>query len=136
MVDCGKPEPERQSTPGRLQRWANSLKRDALILWLAARDPFVPLFAKIVAGLTAAYAFSPIDLIPDFIPVLGLVDDVLIVPAGLWLALKMVPKAVVARLRMEAAGLSERPVSRAGLAMVLIVWALAAVTAWRWLSPS
>lgn len=119
-----------------MQRWANSLKRDALILWLAARDPFVPLFAKIVAGLTAAYAFSPIDLIPDFIPVLGLVDDVLIVPAGLWLALKMVPKAVVARLRMEAAGLSERPVSRAGLAMVLIVWALAAVTAWRWLSPS
>ena len=120
--------------PGRLQRWAKSLKRDALTVWLAARDRAVPLHAKLVAALTAAYAFSPVDLIPDFIPVLGLLDDLLIVPAGVWLVLKLVPAAVVARLRNEAEGLAQRPVSKAGPAMAVLLWLALALLAWRWIS--
>lgn len=119
---------------GRLRRWAKRLERDALTVWLAARDPAVPVLAKIVAALTAAYAFSPIDFIPDFIPVLGLVDDLLIVPAGVWLVLRLVPAPVIARLREKAEGLGKKPVSKAGLAIILSVWGLLLVIAWRWFS--
>ena len=73
----------------RLRRWAGALKRDVMVLWLAARDPRVRFAAKLLAGLVAAYAISPIDLIPDFVPVLGLLDDLLLVPAGIWLALRL-----------------------------------------------
>lgn len=110
---------------GRLRRWAKRLRRDALTIWLAARDPEVPIAARLIAALVAAYAFSPIDLIPDFIPVLGLLDDVLIIPAGLWLALSLVPQHVRERLRSEAADMADRPVSRAGLMIVLAIWAAA-----------
>ena len=82
-----------------LKRWARALKRDVIALWLAARDPRVPLAAKLVAGAVAAYALSPIDLIPDFIPVLGYLDDLLIVPAGIWLALRLIPAELMAELR-------------------------------------
>lgn len=119
---------------GRLRRWARRLKRDALTVWLAARDPAVLLPAKIVAGLTAAYAFSPLDLIPDFIPVLGLVDDLLIVPAGVWLVLRLVPAPVLARLRKKAESLTEKPVSKVGLAIMLGLWGVLLVVAWRWFS--
>lgn len=67
----------------RLRGWARALKREVIVLWLAARDPRVPLGAKLLAGGVAAYALSPIDLIPDFIPVLGLLDDLLLVPLGI-----------------------------------------------------
>lgn len=120
--------------PRRLRRWAKQLERDALTIWLAARDPAVPLLAKIVAALTAAYAFSPIDLIPDFIPVLGLVDDLLIVPAGVWLVLRLVPAPVLARLRKKAESLTEKPVSKVGLAIMLGLWGVLLVVAWRWFS--
>ena len=113
-----------------LRAAARRLKADALTLWLAARDPEVPWLAKIVAALTAAYAFSPIDLVPDFIPVLGLLDDLLIVPAGVWLAMRFIPAPVVERLRRDAALLAEKPVSRAGLVMVIAIWALAALAIW------
>ena len=83
-----------------------------------------------MALAVAAYAFSPIDLIPDFIPVLGLLDDLLLVPAGVWLALRLVPPALVAHWRREAAGIAEKPVSRAGLAIVLIGWIAIAGTVW------
>ena len=79
----------------------------------------------------AAYAFSPIDLIPDFIPVLGLLDDLLIVPAGIWLALRMIPPALMAEFRAEAMVRAERPVSRKAAAAIAAVWAAAIVlTAW------
>ena len=104
-----------------LREWAARLKRDVVALWLAARDPRVPLLAKAVAGAVAAYALSPIDLIPDFIPVLGLLDDLLIVPAGIWLAARLVPPPLLAELRAEAAR-RERPVSRAGALAVLAIW--------------
>jgi uncharacterized membrane protein YkvA (DUF1232 family) len=89
--------------------------------------------AKVVAGLTAAYALSPIDLIPDFIPVLGCLDDLLIVPAGIWLALRLIPPALMAELRAEAEA-HDRPRSRAGAAGVVAIWLVAvALFGWLWL---
>lgn len=112
----------------RLHGWARTLKRDTIALWLAARDPRTPLAARLIAGAVAAYALSPIDLIPDFIPVLGLFDDLLIVPAGLWLALRLIPPTLIVELRAEAALRAERPVSRVASVAIVAVWlALAAV---------
>nr|WP_247713415.1 YkvA family protein [Qipengyuania polymorpha] len=107
---------------GRLADWAKTLKRDVLALWLAARDARTPLVAKLLAGAVAAYALSPIDLIPDFIPVLGLLDDLLIVPLGIWLVLKLIPAALMAEFRERAARLAERPNSMVGLLFVVAIW--------------
>ncbi|TLW97566.1 DUF1232 domain-containing protein [Rhizobium sp. MHM7A] len=106
----------------KAKNWAKSLKRDIVALWLAARDRRVPWYAKAVAGAVAAYALSPIDLIPDFIPVLGYLDDLVIVPLGILLATRLVPADVMAALRVEAARRIERPSSRAGLIFILAVW--------------
>lgn len=114
-----------------LRDWARILKRDVVALWIAARDSRVPWHAKALAGIVAAYALSPIDLIPDFIPLLGLVDDLLIVPAGIWLVVRLIPPALMAELRAEASRRSERPVSRAAAAAVLLIWLTAAAAlAW------
>ncbi len=102
--------------------WAKSLKRDIVALWLAASDRRVPWYAKAVAGSVAAYALSPIDLIPDFIPVLGYLDDLLIVPLGIMLAVRLIPSDVMAELRVDAAARLERPSSRAGLIVILAIW--------------
>ncbi|MFS2149861.1 YkvA family protein [Rhizobium sp. Rhizsp42] len=102
--------------------WAKSLKRDVVALWLAARDTRVPWYAKAAAGGVAAYALSPIDLIPDFIPVLGYLDDLLIVPLGIMLAVRLIPSDVMAELRADAAARLERPTSRAGLIVILAIW--------------
>jgi len=115
----------------RLRAWARGLKRDVMALWLAARDPRVPMLAKLLAGLVAAYALSPIDLIPDFIPVLGYLDDLLIVPAGIWLAVRLIPADVLADLRKTALE-RQRPVSRGGLFIVVIVWSALLWAAWHW----
>lgn len=93
-----------------------------IALWHAARDPRVPLAAKLVAGAVAAYALSPIDLIPDFIPVLGYLDDLLIVPAGIWLALRLIPAELIADLRRHADDMEAFPVSRAGAVAVIVLW--------------
>ncbi|MBY5316356.1 DUF1232 domain-containing protein [Rhizobium leguminosarum] len=106
----------------KAKNWAKSLKRDIVALWLAARDPRVPWHAKAVAGAVAAYALSPIDLIPDFIPTLGYLDDLLIVPLGIMLAIRLVPVEVMNELRTEATGRIERPSSRVGLIFILAVW--------------
>ena len=106
----------------RLKEWARALKRDVLALWLAARDPRVPRLAKLLAGLVTAYALSPIDLIPDFIPVLGLLDDAILIPLGVWLFLKMVPADVYARERAVAEEASHRPVSRIAAAVIALLW--------------
>lgn len=118
----------------RLKDWASRLKRDVVALWLAARDPRVPWHAKAVAAAVAAYALSPIDLIPDFIPVLGLVDDLLIVPLGVLLAIKLVPPAVMEDLRTEAAR-QRKPRSTAGLIAVLVLWLAALAFAVRLVWP-
>lgn len=117
----------------RLRQWARSVKRDVVALWLAARDPRTPLAAKLAAAAVAAYALSPIDLIPDVIPVLGYLDDVLIVPAGIMLARRLVPPALMQTFRAEAARLEQRPVSRAGLVAIVAIWAVASLAAAAWL---
>ena len=111
----------------RLKAWAGRIKRDVLALWLAARDRRTPWAAKAVAAGVVAYALSPIDLIPDFIPVLGLLDDAVLLPLGILLAVRLVPKALMAEFRAAAEGV-RRPLSRAGAVLVVGLW-LAAVAA-------
>ncbi|OWK24042.1 membrane protein [Rhizobium yanglingense] len=107
----------------KAKTWAKSLRCDIAALWLAARDPRVPWLAKATAAAVAAYALSPIDLIPDFVPVLGYLDDLVIVPLGILLAVKLVPPEIMAELRKEATLRASRPASsRAGLLFVLAVW--------------
>ncbi|CAA9515396.1 MAG: hypothetical protein AVDCRST_MAG39-2414 [uncultured Sphingomonadaceae bacterium] len=122
----------------QLKVWARTLKRDVMVLWLAAREPHVPWAAKLLAGAVAAYALSPIDLVPDFIPVLGYLDDLLIVPLGVWAAVKLIPAPVLAELRRQAEQ-HQRPRSVAGLAIVASIWLAAAVltiaVAWPMIRP-
>jgi uncharacterized membrane protein YkvA (DUF1232 family) len=118
-----------------LKSWARALKRDVHALYLAGRDPRVPWFAKLLAIIVAAYALSPIDLIPDFIPVLGYLDDLLLVPLGIWLVVRLIPPHVMAQLREQAAQAGEKPVSRAAAIGVVLIWialaALAGVALWQ-----
>ena len=107
--------------------WARRIKQDVLALWIAARDRRTPILAKVVAGAVAAYALSPIDLIPDFIPVLGYLDDLLIVPLGIMLAIKLIPTSLMLEFRATATAQSGRPVSKAGLMIVISVWLVACV---------
>ena len=95
-------------------------------MYFACRDPRTPWFAKVVAGAVVAYALSPIDLIPDFIPVLGYLDDLIIVPLGIALAVKMIPNAVLVDCRMRAQAASERPTNRKAAAIVVAIWVAAA----------
>src|SRR3712207_4388394 len=97
-----------------------------MALYLATRDPRTPWHAKAVAACVAAYALSPIDLIPDFVPVLGYLDDLVIVPLGIVLAVRLVPPDLMAEFRQRADGLGQRPVSRAGAAVVVALLLLAA----------
>lgn len=108
------------------KQWARNIKRDVVALWLAARDPRVPWYAKATAGAVAAYALSPIDLIPDFIPIIGYLDDLIIVPLGIMLAVKLVPTDLMQEFRDEATRRA-KPVSKAGLAFVVAAWILAAL---------
>lgn len=114
----------------RVKDWAKAIKRDVIALWLASRDARVPIAAKVVAGLVAAYALSPVDLIPDFIPILGYLDDLIIVPLGIALAVRLIPPHVMQDLRLRADA-SSRPRSLVGLAMVIAVWLGLAVLAYR-----
>lgn len=115
----------------RAKRWAKGTKRDVVVLWLAARDRRVPWYAKFAAGAVAAYALSPIDLIPDFVPVLGYLDDLVIVPIGIVAVIKLIPADVLAQLRIEAARRTERPASRGGLIAIISIWLLlAALSVW------
>lgn len=113
----------------RLKRRASALQREAYALYIAARDPRVPWYAKAFLALVLAHTFSPVDLIPDFIPVLGYLDDLLITPLGIALALKMIPAVVMADARRQAdeAWREGKPVSRAGAVMVIAIWLLVIV---------
>jgi uncharacterized membrane protein YkvA (DUF1232 family) len=121
----------------KLKAWAHLLKRDVHAVYLASRDPRVPWYAKVVAACVAVYALSPIDLIPDFIPVLGYLDDVIIVPLGIMLVVKLVPPEIMAEHR-AAASATLRPVSRTGAAIIVGLWIVAAafliLTVIRWLN--
>jgi uncharacterized membrane protein YkvA (DUF1232 family) len=116
----------------KLKRWAHNVKRDVIALWLAARDSRVPWYAKVVAGAVAAYALSPIDLIPDFIPVLGYLDDLLLVPLGIVLAIRLIPSGVLSELREQAETLAGRPSSETAAIVILVLWLLLAVAGVAW----
>jgi len=119
------------ATTQRLRDWARLIKRDVHALYLAGRDPRVPWYAKALAALVAGYALSPIDLIPDFIPVLGYLDDVILVPLGIAAVIRLIPPDVMAEHRAMAAAAQERPVSRAAAIAVIVAWvAAAAVCVW------
>ncbi|GLK73427.1 DUF1232 domain-containing protein [Ancylobacter dichloromethanicus] len=108
----------------RMKHWARRLKRDVVALWIAARDPRTPWVATVVAAAVAAYALSPIDLIPDFIPILGYLDDLLIVPAGIALAVHLIPSAIMADFRRKADERADRPRSVVAAAVIVFVWVL------------
>ncbi len=113
----------------RLRAWAEAIKRDVVALYIAGRDPRVPWYVKLAAVAVAAYALSPIDLIPDFIPVLGYLDDVIILPVALLLVIKMIPAPLMAEFRQEAQRRAERPTSRAGAVLIVAIWIAAFVLA-------
>lgn len=119
-----------------LRRWAGYIKRDALMLWFARRHPATPLGSKLLCALAVAYALSPIDLIPDFIPLLGYLDDLLVLPALIWLARRLLPQQVVRDCRRQAdewiAANNAKPVSRAGAATIVVLWIAALYLGWRW----
>ena len=107
----------------RLKTWAGRLEAELYALYLAYRDPRVPLYARIFAACVVGYAFSPVDLIPDPIPVLGYLDDLVLVPLGVALALKMIPAPVLAECREEARrSIEERPANRAVAAIIVALW--------------
>lgn len=112
----------------KLRTRARALKNEAFAVYLAAKDPRTPWYAKTVAFITIVYAFSPIDLIPDFIPVLGYLDDLLIVPAGIALAIRLIPAEVLEEARETAATKSmERSVGYIGAGVIIIIWILAII---------
>lgn len=112
---------------GSLKSWAKGIKRDVVALWIAARDRRVPWYAKAVAGAVAAYALSPIDLIPDFIPILGYLDDLIVVPLGILLAVRLVPAPLMEEFRDQAASHLGKPKSYWGLAVIACIWVVCAI---------
>lgn len=107
--------------------WIHTIKIAAHAVWIGARDPEVPLLVRLFGYCVAAYALSPIDLIPDFIPILGLLDDAILVPLGVWLFVKLIPPEIHARHLAEAEAAEEHPISRTGAILIVAVWALAAL---------
>ena len=119
------------------ERWKNDagkLKKETYALYLAVRDVRTPWYAKVFTGLVVAYAFSPIDLIPDFIPVLGYVDDLILVPLGAAVAIKMIPREVMdeCRIRSEQEFASGKPVNKVAGAVIILIWLVVVLLILRW----
>ena len=112
----------------RWKQWARQLKTEVYAIYVAYRDPRVPWYARAVAACVVAYAFSPIDLIPDPIPILGYVDDLILIPLGIKLALLMIPAEVMAESRVKAQEIIRRgkPVNRAAAVVIVVIWLLLA----------
>lgn len=115
----------------RLKARARRLKAETYALYLACRDPRTPWYARLVAAGVVAYLFSPIDLIPDPIPVLGYLDDLIIVPLGIALALKLIPAEVMIECRARAEAAGDRPTSWGAAVVIVAIWILAAILAGR-----
>ncbi len=120
-----------------LKSWARRIKRDGLTLWFASRHAGTPWLAKALGVFVVAYAMSPIDLIPDFIPVLGYLDDVILLPALIWLAIRLLPPHVLADCRIKADEWMQtrgaKPVSRAGAFLIVLLWLALGAVLWCWL---
>lgn len=110
----------------RLKTWARGVTRDGHAIYLASRDPRVPWYVKALAIAIAAYALSPIDLIPDFIPVLGYLDDLILLPLGIRLVVALIPDEVMAEYRIKADDAARRPVSKAGMLAIVMLWLIGA----------
>lgn len=123
----------------RSKQWAKKIKRDGVTLWFAREHPATPLLAKALAVVVVAYALSPIDLIPDFIPVLGYLDDVILLPILIWLTVRLIPDQVMAECRIQADGWltsqGSKPRNYVGAVVIVVLWiAVAVVSAW-WARP-
>jgi uncharacterized membrane protein YkvA (DUF1232 family) len=106
----------------KAKHWARQIKRDVVALYIAGRDPRTPWHAKAVAIAVAAYAISPIDLIPDFIPVLGTLDDLIILPLGIMLAVRLIPTELMAEFREAATARERLPANWISAAVIVAVW--------------
>lgn len=122
-----------------LKRWAKRIKRDGVTLWFAGKHPETPWYAKALGLFVVAYALSPIDLIPDFIPVLGYVDDILLLPVLIWLTVKLLPTSVLTECRLQAdqwmAAKRAKPISKAGALMVIVLWIAVGIAFWTLVIP-
>jgi uncharacterized membrane protein YkvA (DUF1232 family) len=118
----------------KLKAWARRLKTNLILLWLCCRQPDMPWLPKAVALVTVAYAVSPIDLIPDFIPVLGFLDDVILLPLGIALALRLIPDTLQQRCRPEAEAMAGERIKLNGrwlmVAGIVLIWLLIAWGLW------
>lgn len=122
----------------RVKSWAKQLKRHLFMLYIACRDSRVPWYAKVFTACVVAYAFSPVDLIPDFIPVLGYIDDIILVPLGIFLALKMIPAPVLADCEKQAQELMKdgKPKNWTAGVFVLLIWTAVLVWLGMWVYKS
>ncbi len=124
----------------KIRQWAKSLKQDVLTLWFCQKHFDMPLTAKVLAIFVVAYAFSPIDLIPDFIPVLGYLDDIIIVPIGIYFTLKLIPEHVLTEGRLQArqwmAQNHSKPKNWYVATLILAIWLLLAYQTWQWVAHS
>jgi uncharacterized membrane protein YkvA (DUF1232 family) len=119
-----------------IRSWAKRIKQDAVMLWFARRHPDTPLLAKGLCFFAVAYALSPIDLVPDFIPVLGYLDDALLLPALIWLAVRLLPQHVIENCRIQSdewmTGQKAKPKSYAGAAAIMVIWVSVIYFCWWW----
>lgn len=121
-----------------MQRWRQQLKKlkqETYAIYIACKDPRVPWYARLLAGVVVAYAFSPIDLIPDIIPVIGYLDDLILVPLGIALVIKLIPPAVLQDCRQQAAAaMAEgKPTNWVAAIIVVVLWFLLGIAAVFWL---
>lgn len=119
----------------RLRGWARKLKRQTMVLWFCYQHPQTPWLPKWVSVFVVAYALSPVDLIPDFIPVPGYLDDVIVLPLGILLAIRLMPSAVLQECQLKAAEWEardlQRPVNRLAAVIIVLTWSIAAIGVWR-----
>lgn len=127
------------SISATMKTWAKRIKRDGVTLWFAGKHPRTPWYAKALGLFVVAYALSPIDLIPDFIPVLGYVDDMILLPVLIWLTVKLLPVEVLAECRVQADAWMEtegrKPSSRMGAVLIVAVWLAVGAALWFWFKP-
>lgn len=110
----------------KIRVWARRIKADVVAIYMAGRDPRTPWYVKAIATAVAAYALSPIDLIPDFVPILGYLDDLVVVPLGIMLVVRLMPEELMAEFRHAASSLEQRPVSRSAAILIAATWIVGA----------
>ncbi len=124
----------------RLKNLAASIKRDGLALWFAYRDPRTPIFARLLCIGIVAYALSPIDLIPDFVPILGYLDELILMPLAIWFVLQLIPGEVIGESRQKAddwlRARKPKPRNWLGAAIIVALWILLIWALWSWLGPA